>query len=204
MRNLFKNRCYPVKRASFLLIGFCLLTVLGFINFGYDSDLSDDHDPSHTVFGSPIFFMVTYDSINFMKFIEPLLVLPSESRHYVSNRAPPAEIRKILPEDVLSFLAILFLSAIVILISCLIFIPLSKSFRKLRWVRGNLFQCPKDSAGILSGVISRPKQGGLFNSLRINLACGKEVMPGQTFLVKRIGDDLAICRMSKYSASYNL
>ncbi len=105
------------SKSTILLSGFILLTVIGLINLGYDSDLSDDHPTPVAAFTPLIHLDDTHDAVTFIRFIGQAIILPFTEKQCFSSRAPPAEVKKTIPQDHQYFLPCLTFFIVAILIS---------------------------------------------------------------------------------------
>lgn len=83
------SRFHHRSKSSVLLAALILLMVIGVINMGYDSDLSDDHPVPVYSFEYPIYLDNTYIQITLLKFVEKSIILHSENKHRIFNKAPP-------------------------------------------------------------------------------------------------------------------
>jgi len=93
------SRFHHRSKSSILLAGLILLTAIGVVNMGYDSDLSDDHPNPDAAFTPLIHFDDTYDAVTFIKFIGQAIILPSTEKQCFSSRAPPKEVKGTVFQD---------------------------------------------------------------------------------------------------------
>lgn len=77
------------KTRSFLLIGICLLTILGLVIVCYDDNLLDNNDPPVIAFQSPIFIYHASDEIALIKIIKESITLFLINTSPFPTRSPP-------------------------------------------------------------------------------------------------------------------
>jgi len=119
------------------------LTVIGVVNLGYDSDLSDDHPKPVAAFTPVIFSDDIYDSVTFIKFIGQAIILPFTEEQCFSSRAPPEEMKKTVLRDHQYTLPGLTFFIVAILISFqAIFISFNQNYLGvLLWKNRKMLKC---------------------------------------------------------------